>query len=156
MIQIVINPEYAGPTILDWGVSSRTVEDKFVEVRWGNTKQEINQLERLSDCNFRLFVPDKAAQDKAALSLGDDVQLDQTTINTAKLALNARKSYDWRGFSDGKPTSLTRSILTRMSADALRKGRESVLADLVGDFALEGGINPIDADVLLRLRVLKG
>jgi hypothetical protein len=154
MIQIVIDPKYDGPTILDWGISSRDVEDEFVEVRWGNTKQELTQLERLSDCNFRLFVPDTAAQERAATSLGDDIQLDQTVISTAKLALNARKTYDWRNFLEGKPLSLTRSILTKMSADALRKGRSSALADLVGDFTLENGINPIDTDVLLRLRML--
>jgi hypothetical protein len=156
MIQIVIDPKYDGPTILNWGIASRDVEDEFVEVRWGNTKQELTQLERLPDCNFRLFVPDAAAQERAAATLGDDIQLDQAVISTAKLALNTRKTYDWRNFLEGKPLSLTRSILTKISADALRKGRPSALADLVGDFALENGINPIDADVLLRLRVLRG
>jgi len=153
MIQIVIDPKYDGPTILDHG-TARYVEDEFVEVRWGNTKQELAHLERLSDCNFRLFVPDTAAQERAATSLGDDIQLDQTVILTARLALNTRKTYDWRNFLTGKPVSLTRSILTKMSADALRKGRPTALADLAGDFASENGINPIDADVLLRLRVL--
>src|SRR5208283_4693680 len=153
MIQIVIDPKYDGPTILDHG-TARYVEDEFVEVRWGNTKQELAQLERLSDCNFRLFVPDTAAQERAATSLGDDTQLDQAVILTARLALNTRKTYDWRNFLTGKPVSLTRSILTKMSADALRKGRPSALADLAGDFASENGINPIDADVLLRLKVL--
>ncbi len=156
MIQIVIDPKYAGPTILDWGISSRNVEDEFVEVRWGNTKQEIVQLERLSDCNFRLFVPDAAAQERAATTLGDDLQLDQTIIAAAKLALNTRKAYDWRNFLEGKPPSLTRSILTRMSVDAIRRGKRSALAEFASDFASEDGINPIDADVLLRLQVLKG
>jgi hypothetical protein len=157
MIQIVIDPKYGGPTILEWETTSlHSVTDKFVEVRWGNTKQEIVQIERLSDCNFRLFVPDTAAQERAAAALGDDLQLDQTIISTAKLALNTRKSYDWRNFLEGKPPSLTRSILTRMSADAIRRGKKSVLAELAGDFAFENGINPIDADVLLRLMVLKG
>jgi len=155
MIQIVIDPKYDGPTILDHG-TARYVEDEFVEVRWGNTKQELAQLERLSDCNFRLFVPDTAAQERAATSLGDDIQLDQAVILTARLALNTRKTYDWRNFLTGKPVSLTRSILTKMSADALRKGRPSALAEFAGDFAPENGINPIDADVLLRLTVLKG
>lgn len=156
MIQIVIDPQYEGPTILEWGTSSRNVEDEFVEVSWGNTKQEIVQLEHLSDCNFRLFVHDAEAQERAASSLDDGIQLDCVIMATAKQALNARKSYDWRNFSDGKPISLTRSILTRMSADALRNGKESVLTQFAGDFASETGINPIDADVLLRLRVLKG
>ena len=155
MIQIVIDPKYDGPTILDHG-TARYVEDEFVEVRWGNTKQELAQLERLSDCNFRLFVPDTATQERAATSLGDDIQLDQAVILTARLALNTRKTYDWRNFLTGKPVSLTRSILTKMSADALRKGRPSALAEFAGDFAPENGINPIDADVLLRLTVLKG
>lgn len=154
MIQIVIDSEYAGPTILDWGSSSRNVEDKFIDVRWGNTKQEIVQLERLPDCNFRLFVIDDVAQERAATTLGDDLQLNQTVIATAKLALNTRKSYDWRKFLEGKPPSLTRSILTRMSADAVRRGKKSALAEFASDFAPEDGINPIDADVLLRLRVL--
>lgn len=155
MIQIVIDPQYNGPTILEWGISSRNVEDEFVEVLWGNTKQEIVQLECLQDCNFRLFVPDAEARERAAASLDSDVQLDGVIMATAKQALNARKSYDWRNFSNDKPISLTRSILTKMSADALRNGREPILAQFAGDFACETGINPIDADVLLRLQVLK-
>jgi len=156
MIQIVIDPKYEGPTIIQWGTSSRNVEDEFVEVSWGNTKQEIVQLERLSDCNFRLHVPDAEAQERAAVSLDDSLQLDSVVMATAKQALNTRKSYDWRNFSDGKPISLTRSILTKMSADTLRSGKEPVLAQFAGDFASDNGINPIDADVLLRLQVLRG
>jgi hypothetical protein len=156
MIQIVINPEYNGPTILDWGTSSRNVEDEFVEVKWENTRQEINQLESLSDCNFRLFVPDTDAQERAAISLEEDLDLSITLMASAKLALNARKAYDWRNFTDDKPLPLTRNILARMTADTLRKGKEPVLAQFAGDFASENGINPIDADVLLRLQVLKG
>ncbi len=156
MIQIVINPEYTGPTILEWGTSSRNVEDEFVEIAWGNTKQEITQLERLTDCNFRLNVPDAAMQERAAISLQSDLDLNVTLMSAAKLALNGRKSYDWRNFADDKPLPLTRSILTKMSADSLRRGREPLLAQFADTFASENGINPIDADVLLRLKVLKG
>ncbi len=156
MIQIVIDPAYKGPTILDWGESSRHVEDEYVEVQWGNTKQEIIQLEHLSDCNFRLFVPDAEAEERAAAALEDDPELDSSIMATAKLALNQRKSYDWRNFSDNKPLNLTRSILTKISADAIRRGKESALTRFASDFTSEDGINPIDADVLLRLQVLKG
>lgn len=156
MIQIVIDPEYKGPTILDWGGSSHHVEDEFIEVQWGNTKQEIVQLEHQPDCSFRLFVPDFETQERTAASLKDDLELTSSIMATAKLALNERRSYDWRNFSDEKSLNFTRGILTKLSADAIRRGKESALTRFTSDFVSENGINPTDADVLLRLGVLKG
>ena len=157
MIQeIVIDPTYKGPDIIDQQYSLRKIEDKVIDVRWLNTKSEITLLSRFSDLNFRLHVSDIAMQEKTAITFGLPVEYDRNTLNTAFLALNSRKSYDWRNFTADKPHTYTRNLLIRLAADALRRGNLNPLTEIVGSFVQKSSISPVDADVMLRLKALQG
>jgi hypothetical protein len=76
-------------------------------------------------------------------------------LNDAKLALNRRKLYNWRGFTSDVGLPAARMVLTKLAADSIRKGDNPKLAPIVKDCLL-GGVSPVDADVLLRLKVLQG
>ena len=114
MIEIVIDADYTGPDIIDQQYSLRKIEDKVIDVRWLNTKSEIALLGRFFDLDFRLHVADIVMQEKTAITLGLPVEYDSNTLNTAFLALNSRKSYDWRNFTEGKPHTYTHNILIRL------------------------------------------
>jgi hypothetical protein len=93
--------------------------------------------------------------ERAATALGQPYVFDTGLLATALTSLTSRKAYNWRAFSEGVGTAITRSLITRLSAGAIRKGVTPRLANIASECLIEG-INPIDADVLLRLRVLRG
>jgi hypothetical protein len=154
MVDIKVNPSYAGPTILELASVLADVQGP-VDVRWQGTRAEYHALE---NCNGRLFVlhvQDLAAMERAATALGNPYTFETSLLATALSSLTSRKAYNWRAFSDGVGTAVTRSLLTRLSAGAIRKGLIPRMANIASECIIEG-TNPIDADVLLRLRVLRG
>jgi hypothetical protein len=156
MIQIVVDKGFEGSDIIDHQHDLRNIEGDTIDLRWQNTKPEIALLNKFSDLNFRLHVPDISTQERTATTFGLPMEFDRNTINAAYLALNTRKSYDWRNFVEGRSHIAARNILIRLAADALRSGKRSSLALIVDNFAKKSAINPADADILLRLKVLKG
>jgi len=157
MIEIVIDPKFTGPSIIDQQFVLRNIQDDVIELRWSNKREEIAVLNRFLDLNFRFFVSDALMQEKSAITLGLPVEFENNTMNEAKLALNTRKSYDWRKFCEQRSHVYTRNLLIRIAADSLRKGKESCLAAVVADLAKKSGINLVeDADILLRLKALQG
>ena len=154
MVEIHVNPTYSGPTLLELAPIMDDVQGT-VEVRWNGTKEERTLLGKFPGRAVRLMVPDLPAMERAATTLGLPYGFDTALLTTALTSLTSRKAYNWRSFSDSVGTNLTRSILTRLSAGAIRKGVTPRLANIASECLIEG-INPIDADVLLRLRVLRG
>jgi len=124
-------------------------------VRWQGTKAEYRALETCNDHKFILHVQDLAAMERAATALGNPYTFETALLATALTSLTSRKAYNWRVFSDGVGTAVTRSLLTHLSAGAIRKGMMWGGAIIASECILEN-VNPIDADVLLRLRVLRG
>ena len=151
---IQVNPNYSGPSILELNSVMDDVQGT-VEVRWQGTREERVALQRNSARKFILFVPDLPAMERAATALGRLLAFDNALLAAALTSLTSRKAYNWRQFSDDVGTAMTRSILTRLSAGALRKGVTPKIANVASECLIEG-VNPIDADVLLRLRHLRG
>jgi hypothetical protein len=151
--EIVIQ-EFHGPTILEFGDSIENVTDEVVELRWTNTRAEFVALERY-DRKFRLYVEDQAAMEKAATMLGHPLHIEPRLLENAKTSLTRRKTYDWRNFTETVGPTMTRSVILKLAADAVRKGKTPKLADIAGRLQLSS-MSPIDADVLLRLKVLVG
>jgi hypothetical protein len=155
MVELRVNPEFHGPTILELDSVIANVQGP-VEVRWQGTKAEYAALERYPRNKFVLYVPDLPGMERAATVLGQPYILDTALLVTAHSSLASRKAYNWRAFSEGVGTAITRSILTRLSAGAIRLGKPPrFLAKIASECIIEG-VNPIDADVLLRLRYLRG
>jgi hypothetical protein len=154
MVDIKVNPSYAGPSILELAPVLADVQDP-VEVRWQGTKAEYRVLENCNRHKFILHVSDLAAMERAATMLGNSFTFETALLATALSSLNSRKAYNWRAFSEGVGTAVTRSLLIRLSAGAIRKGVIPRMANIASECILDN-VNPIDADVLLRLRVLRG
>ncbi len=153
MVSIKIDSTYAGPTILELDAIIADVQG-VVEVRWQGTKAEYVTLEHYPKRAFILHVQDLPAMERAATALGQPYAFDASLLATTFTSLTSRKAYNWRSFVDGIGVTLTRSLITRISAGAIRKGTTPRLAKIASECILEN-VNPIDADVLLRLRVLQ-
>lgn len=154
MIDIKVSPEYSGPTILELESLIADVQG-VIEVRWQGSKAECLALEKYPQRMFILNVQDMSAMERTATALGQPYVFETSLLATALTSLTSRKAYNWRSFSDGVGTAVTRSLLTRISAGAIRKGVIPRLANIASECLIES-VNPIDADVLLRLRVLRG
>lgn len=153
MVELVINPKFFGPSILELDPVLGDVQGT-VEVKWHGTKEERAVLHKYEDRVFRLMVPDLPAMERAASALGVPLKFETALLTAALTSLTSRKAYNWRAFSDEMGPSITRSILTRLSAGAIRKGIIPKMANVASEVIIEG-INPIDADVLLRLRAMQ-
>jgi two-component SAPR family response regulator len=155
-LEIVIDPDYRGPSILECRYTLDAIEDEVVNVRWTNTKPEFYLLQQYrGKKKFRLYVQDLTAQERAASFLGQRLPLDKNLIETAKLTIASSKSYNWREYVNSYTPTVACSVLTKIAADALRDGRELHFIKVAKDCLLDG-LNPADADVLFRLRVLRG
>lgn len=153
MVQVAIKPDYSGPTILELAPVINDVQDKVVQVKWENSRTELRVLEQFSKREFLLYVPNLGALERASTALGLVLIVEPATIENAKGALNIAARYNWRGFVKDIGTNLSRSLITKLAADSIRRGGKPQLA-LIASECLLDGINPIDADVLLRLRTL--
>ncbi len=150
MIEIVLDKEYAGPTIIELASVIPDITDKTVKLRWTNSKDEVYIL-RQFDRDFVLIVPDFYTFDRAVATYGKRLYDSAGEIERAKKALTDRKEYDWRRFTDELHDISPRYLLLKLAADAIRKGIQPSLAEIVGKVFLES-ISPTDADVLIRLR----
>jgi hypothetical protein len=154
VVDIRVGEQFEGrPTINDMEHVIDEVEGA-VEVRWTNTRQELALLDKFIDRDFILFVKDASALEKTTISLGKVIQVKEHVLEAGITALNHRKQYNWRGFTYEVGANTSRAVLAKMSADSIRDGGCPRLADVAKRCLLEG-INPIDADVLLRLEVVR-
>jgi hypothetical protein len=151
VIEITLDEEYAGPTVVELAPAIPDIADRVVKVRWGGTKAEYAALQQF-DRDFLLCVPDQAALDKAVAAFGKRLTVAQGLLERAKLTLADRKGYDWRAFVEGLGEDASpKFLLMKLAADAVRKGVQPALAEIVGN-VMADGINPLDVDVLIRLK----
>lgn len=154
MVEILINPKFFGPSILELDPVLVDVQG-IVEVKWHGTKEERAVLHKHEDRSFRLMVTDLPAMERAATALGLPLKFETALLTAALTSLTSRKAYNWRNFvSEEFNPVIARSIVTRLAAGAVRKGMTPSLA-LIASECLIDGVNAVDADVLLRLRELQ-
>ena len=151
MVEIQINPDFKGPTILELEPILGDIQGT-PQVRWQGTRAEFLTLEQ-HPRKFILHVPDITAMEKTATMLGNEYTFDSAILQQAFQALTGRQA-SWRSFCEGVGPAVTRSLLIRISARAIRKGQGQIHAKIASESLIEG-VNPIDADILLRIRVLK-
>jgi hypothetical protein len=151
MVEIVLDKEYTGPTIVELATTIPDITDTVIKLRWTNTKDELHTLAQFKR-DFLLIVPDSLIFDKAVATFGKPLNVSQSILERSKLVLADRKGYDWRHFSEELHESISpKYLLLKLAADAIRKGIQPSLAEIVGKVFLDG-ISPTDADVLIRLR----
>lgn len=156
MVELRVNPEFHGPTILELDSVIANVQGP-VEVRWQGTKAEYAALERYPRNKFVLYVPDLPGMERAATVLGQPYILDTALLVTAHSSLASRKAYNWRNLiNDSFGPIIARGIIVRLAAGAIRLGKPPRFLAKIASECLLDGVNAIDADVLLRLRYLRG
>ena len=149
MIEIIIHPSFHGPSIFEVEPVLGSIQDK-VEVSWKNTKAELVVLQQYLNKAFILYVEDLSTMERTATALGLHFIFNVSLLESGRLALASRKLYGWRNFTEEIGSTVCRSLITRLSADFIRKGKHPKLAKIATECFLEN-VNPIDADVLLRL-----
>jgi len=150
MIEIVLDKEYAGPSILELISVIPDITDKTVKLRWTNSKDEVYALKQF-DRNFALIVPDAYTFDRTVATFGKRLKISAGIVERAKFVLTDKKGYDWRHFVEELHDISPRYLLLKLAADAIRKGIQPSLVEIVEKVFLES-ISPTDADVLVRLR----
>jgi hypothetical protein len=149
-VEIVLDAEYGGPDIFELAPTIPEIADKTVKLRWANSKDEIHALAPF-DRSFVLCVRDSSVLDRAVATFGKRLKISPSVLERAKFVLTDKKGYDWRNFAGELRETSPRHLLLKLAADAVRKGIQPSLAEIAGK-VLSDGINPIDADILMRLR----
>jgi hypothetical protein len=150
MKRLVVRPHFEGPTILELGFLLDEPRSSF-EVRWTNSREEVSLIEKYPHHSWTLCVEDLQVMERTASMLGIDPVPGMDDIKTAVLSL-LRRTSNWRSFTGRLGNAASRSIVTHIAAQSLRKGENN---RFLRRFAQECGLNgvsPIDVDALTRLR----
>jgi hypothetical protein len=154
MLSLRIEDKFTGPTIVEIEPLFSLSSEPF-DVRWEGTKQEKRLARKYKDRPLTLVVPNLAAMEKAAATLGLGYDFDRGLMVTGKNSL-ANKDGKWRDFTRDNGSYVARGTVLKGLATMFRKGgppskdlRQTVVNSVLDQ------IQPIDLDVLLLLR-LKG
>jgi len=125
-----------------------------IEVRWGGTKGELLLLEKWesSDRTFTLYVKNQDLHDKTCSSVGGILSIPLETVEQGKKTLASKKEQSWRGMIGDMSQVKANTILTRIVSNAIQNGKKPRACVSIIHDCLHNGVNPLDADVLLRLR----
>lgn len=126
-----------------------------IEVSWENSKSEQEVLNRHKDREFKLYVSDISAKERATAVLELPLNLDTNLVGNARIALVNKKLYNWREFNRNVGPVVSRHIVLKIAADEIRNGNKPKLAYVAKDVFLDG-VTPSNVDTLLRLRLLRG
>ena len=150
-----IRTDFVGPTVLELEPVLDDIQGP-VEVRWEGTSPEVAALSRHPKRFFVLIVPDLSGMERAATVTGKSMKLDGSFVDLIKNALNTRHNTrnNWRTTVDDLGSGVVRGIITKMSADSIRRGNRPYLASITTDLICDG-ISSQDTDVLLRLRAMR-
>jgi hypothetical protein len=150
MIDIVIERDFTGPSLLDLEPILDTITAPSIVVRWHNSKAEQHLIRRHRDRNFVLMINDIPAMEAVVNALNLPIKLTPEYLEQVKMSLVSRKNYNWRSSS----IEARKSIITKLASEALRKGDKPKLSKVVTRCLLDG-VSAMDADVLLRLAAMK-
>ena len=150
-VELVWDKEYRGPTIVELAPAIDRVEAPVIDVRWGNTKDELRILRQHSNRKFLLKITEPKVWDHTVATFGKRLQIAPTLLERARVVLVDLQAYDWRKFLEQTSTVNPRYLLLQLVADGIRKGKQPKLAPIVSSTFMNG-VGPQDADVLLRLK----
>ena len=151
--EIVINPEFQGPTILEIESVLDNVQDP-IEVSWANSSTELSILQKYRNRHFILVVPDLNTMERTACLTGNTFKLDASLIENTKTSLISKKGYNWRSTTEDLGMGVSRAIITKVSADSIRKGKRPIIASILSELFCDG-VSSLDTDVLLRLKFMR-
>ena len=139
----ILNPDRGNPTEVE------------VEVRWTGDRRDNLAYERNSEYAFVLVVPDIETAEKTSWSLGGAMDLPQAELEAAEVALfsKAGSGVAWRKKAEGLGAVRATLLLTKVAADAVRRGKRPRVATALAADCIINHVSPADADVLLRLRL---
>lgn len=151
MLSLRIEDKYTGVTILDMEPLLE-LGDCPIEVRWENTKAEVRLLRKCEGREVTLVVPNLIAMERAASTLGLNFVVERSLVLNGLHSLNKPDGH-WREFTTQTGPYLSRGLVMRAFAHKLRQGIDhqplrKVLIESVLD-----NTSPVDADVLLGLRI---
>lgn len=152
MLEIRIDPEFQGPTLLELDSVLNNTKGG-INARWEGTKPEIRIASRLKR-QIVLYVRNIGEMEQAASALGVKLEFASSLLTDCTDAL-LNKNTNWRAMSEGMGHSTTRAILTKLAADYFRKGKRPKVTALVANECLFGILSPLDAEVVIRLRGFK-
>ncbi len=153
MLSLRIEDSFKGLTVIEW--EPLLADNPRVEALWGNSKQEVDVLRRYPDNDFDLVVPDLMAMERAATLLGLPLVVEAALVNRGLYQLNKPDGV-WREFAAQTGPNLSRGLVTRATARALRSGKagnkdlNSLRKVLVESYL--DNVSPVEADVLFGLR----
>jgi hypothetical protein len=152
-IEIVIDRDSEFPSILELAsIMDELDPAEPIDINWKNTRDEVLALRGYSGKHFKLHVNDFPARDRTTNTLGLPLFIEPSVLERARMLLIDAKTNDWRNFcEETSKTTPAKSILLKLTADSLRKGKTPATADIMGPL-LFGGIAIVDVDVLLRLK----
>jgi hypothetical protein len=150
-IELAIDPDYDGPTIMGLAASLEKMEQGNVHIRWDNTRREIRLIRAFPNRTFVLHVKGDVDAKRAMMLLGLPLKLDSTMLERAKLVLGHQKSYDWHKYAESVGPVIAKSLVIKMAANLVRSGNPNpFLIEAVKNVVLKD-VAPIDTDLLLRL-----
>jgi hypothetical protein len=155
-LEIKLNPDFQGPTLLELEPVIAETQGQ-IEVRWENSKAEVALLYENSNRFFLLHVKDISTLERTASAFGTSFAVDPTILESARLSFVSRKAaQNWDHINSQYGQNVSRSILTRLLADSIRKGKDPRVAAPVAQEVLLDQVNPLDASVLFRIREIRG
>ena len=148
MVTLEVDPQFHGPTVAEIASTLADIKEDPVRVRWGGTKEEIKLVEN-DDRAFVVIVPSLVEMSTVAFLFGTPLLLGDKILSEGKDALINRKTYNWKKFTGDNGPTVTKSIVVKLAANAVRQGLRPKLARVASD-ALLGKVNAADADTLIR------
>lgn len=152
-----IDPEFHGPTLaelmpiledISWDNSGP------LEVRWTGSPADYLGLERARLRKLLLVVPDLNTQERTIWNLDGELAMAPAEVETTMKTLFVKANQaDWRKRLGSLNYARGTMLLCRIVSDTLKQGtkiRSGTVA--IARECLLDHINPMDADVLLRLR----
>ena len=150
-----VDPGYMGPTLLDLIPILRDIPDP-IDVRWEGGPEEIQAYLTHSNRDYRLIVPSPEVADKTAWVLAGPLMVDPAELEAARKALSHRSAGSaWRTTAEDLGPSRSLLLLTKIVGDSLRAGNHPRNAASVACACLQGGVSPVDADILIRLQTTR-
>lgn len=142
---------FDGPTLLELAPVIDEIPDP-IEARWAGTPAEFLFLAKVTNRSLILYVQDFHAQDRITLHLGAPIVFEKGLIERGRQSLTAQKpQVPWREFCEALGHTRSSLLLTKLVADSIRAGRKPITSGIAVATILEG-VNPADADILLRLK----
>ena len=150
---IVVDEDFSGPPLEDLLPVLDELSDP-VEVSWEGTSAELRLYERNENRTFLFMVKDNKVLDRTLWALGGSIPLTPEEITASKTALTNRNSQDWRSGMESLGYIRGMLVLTKLTGDSLRSGKKPIAIARTAIDCLRG-VNPLDADLLIRLRTSK-